>query len=183
MATVENNIFIRGLRGALGRQFVVKRGRNRSIVSSYPVFDENRSFTEAQVKQQSRFREAVEFAKSAKGWAVYVEKARADNRTPYHVAISDFCHAPEIVTIDPQNWQSGQGGAIHIKAVDDVQVTQVKVAITDKAGTVLEEGAAVQTNAAWWSYTPAVNAMDGASIMVTAFDLAGNMVEANKVLD
>lgn len=180
MATVENNIFIRGLRGALGRQFVVKRGRNGSIVSNYPVFDENRTFTGAQVKQQSKFREAVEYAKRAKGWAVYIEKAKADNRTPYHVAISDFCHAPEIITIDAQNWQ---GGVIQIKAVDDVRVAQVKVAITDKAGTVLEEGAAVQNSDAWWSYTATAKAKDGARIVVTASDLAGNIVEANKILD
>jgi hypothetical protein len=177
MAKVENNIFIRGLSGTLGGQFVVKRGRNCTIVSKQPVFDENRTFTEAQVDRQGKFREAVAYAKGAKGWAVYVEKAKTSNRTPYHVAISDFCHAPEITKLDASAWNGEIGQVIRIQVVDDVLVTQVSVVITNEAGTVLEQGAAVQAEGAWWIYTTTATAEDGARIVVTARDLPGNITE------
>jgi hypothetical protein len=177
MAKVENNIFVRGLSGTLGGQFVVKQGRNCTIVSKQPVFDENRTFTEAQVDRQSKFREAVAYAKGAKGWTVYVEKAKATNRTPYHVAISDFCHAPEITNLDMSAWNGEAGQVLRVQVVDDVKVTQVSVVITDEAGNVLEQGPAVQGEGTLWTYTTTVTTQNGVHVVVTARDLPGNITE------
>ena len=182
MAKVANNIFIRGLSGSLGGQFVVKQGRNGTIVSKYPVFDKNRKFTEAQVDRQSKFRDAVAYAKGAKGWAVYVEKAKASNRTPYHVAISDFCHAPEITKLDMSAWSGDAGQVIRVQVVDDVQVTQVEVCITDEAGSVLEQGMAIQAEGGWWMYTTTASAEGEVRVVVSARDLPGNIVEMSAPL-
>jgi len=62
-------------------------------------------------------------------------------------------------------------------AVDDVQVTQVKVSILDDTGAVLEEGEAVQDGDSWWSYVTTAAAGSGARVLVTARDLPGNVVE------
>ncbi len=177
MAKVANNILVRGLSGSLGKQLVLKRGRNGTIVSKFPVFDENRTFTEAQVKRQSKFREAVAYAKYAKGLEIYIEKAKLTNRLPYHVAISDFSNPPEIREVDVSSWNGGIGQVIRVMAVDDVLVTQVKVSILDDAGTVLEEGEAVQDGDAWWSYVTTAAARSGARVLVTVRDLPGNVVE------
>ena len=181
MAKVEKNIFVQGLSGSLGGQFVVKRGRNATIVSKYPVFDKNRTFTEAQVDRQSTFREAVAYAKSSKGWEVYIEKAKATHRLPYHVAISDFSNPPEITEVDVSAWTGVVGQVIRIQAVDDVKVTQVNVVIMNNLDTVLEQGAAVQAEGMWWEYTTTtlVNASSEPKVLVTAQDLPGHIVEFN----
>jgi hypothetical protein len=180
MAKVRNNIFVRGLSGSVGDQFVVKLDKNgRTIISNIPTFEENRTFTESQLGQQEKFREAVEYAKGAKSQQVYVDKAEDTSRTPYNVAMADFFHAPEILDVDLSAWHGGVGQAIRIKAMDDVKVTQVNVVITDSAGAVLEQGAAVQGDNRWWDYTTTAAASDGARIVVTARDLPGNLAQFN----
>ena len=80
MARVHNNIFVRGLSGAVGDQFVIKTTRSgKTIVANMPTFDEDRVFSEAQMSHQSAFREASAYARSAKAQAVYVERANATN--------------------------------------------------------------------------------------------------------
>src|SRR6185369_10995464 len=145
MAKVRNNIFVRGLSGSLGDQFVVKKNKaGGTIVSVSPTFDENRTFSDAQKQQQERFRDAVSYGKESKTNEKYAEKAAATARTPYNVAVADFFHAPEVSEIDVSGWHGAAGQPIRIRAVDDVQVTQVNVVITDAAGTVLEQGPATE---------------------------------------
>ncbi len=178
MAKVDNNILVRGLSGSLGKQLVLKRGRNGTIVSKFPTFDENRTFSDVQVKEQSKFREAVEYAKVAKELEFYKEKAKIANRLPYHVAISDFSNPPEIREVDISAWNGQAGQVIRVLAVDDVMVTQVMVAILDDAGTVLVEGEAVQGGDAWWHYVTTTAVENGARIVVTARDMPGNTVQS-----
>jgi hypothetical protein len=55
MARVHNNIFVRGLSGAVGDQFVIRRTRSgKTIIANKPTFDENREFTESQICQESQ---------------------------------------------------------------------------------------------------------------------------------
>ncbi len=177
MAKVRKNIFVQGLSGSLGKQLVLKRGRNGTIVSKFPVFDENRTFTEPQLKQQNKFGEAVAYAKHAKELEIYIQKAKLTNRLPYHVAISDSSNPPEIREVDVSAWDGGTGQVIRVMAVDDVQVTQVKVSIMYDAETVLEEGEAVQDGDAWWSYVTTTAVGSGAHVLVTVRDLPGNVVK------
>ncbi len=178
MAKVRNNIFVRGLSGSVGDQFVVKQDRNgRTIISNMPTFDENRTFTEAQLGQQEKFREAVEYAKEAKTEPIYTDKSEGTARTPYNVAMADFFHAPEILELDVAAWHGEVGQVIRIKAMDDVKVTQVNVVITSNTGTVLEQGAAAQSDNRWWDYTTTAPAADSPRVIVTARDLPGNIAE------
>lgn len=177
MAKVRKNIFVQGLSGSLGKQLVFKQGKNGTIVSKYPEFDEDRTFTEAQVHQQNKFGEAVAYAKHAKGLEIYIEKAKLSNRRPYHVAISDYSNPPEIRKVDISAWNGQTGQVIRIMAVDDVLVTQVHVVILDDAGTVYEEGAAVQDNDVWWHYVTTTTAEHGARVSVKARDVPGNVTE------
>jgi hypothetical protein len=180
MARVRNNIFVRGLSGSLGEQFVVKKDKaGRTIVSASPTFDENRPFTEAQIQQHEKFRDATAYAKEAKGNPVYAAKAEDTPMNPYNVAMADFFHAPEVTEVDMSAWHGGVGEVIRIKAVDDVQVTQVKVVITNGSGTVLEQGAATEADGNWWTYTTTATAADSPRVIVTARDLPGNIAEFN----
>jgi hypothetical protein len=53
----------------------------------------------------------------------------------------------------------------------------VNLVITDSAGVVLEQGAAVQGENRWWSYTTTATASDGPRVIVTAHDLPGNIAK------
>ena len=91
MAKVRNNIFVRGLSGSLGEQFVVKQDKaGRTIVSVAPTFSENRTYSEAQLDWQDKFRDASVYATGAKDNETYVEKAKGTPLTSYNVAITDF---------------------------------------------------------------------------------------------
>jgi hypothetical protein len=180
MAKVRNNIFVRGLSGSVGDQFVVKQDRNgRTIISNSPTFKENREFTEAQRQQQEKFREAAEYAKEAKTQQIYVDKSAETARTPYNVAMADFFHGPEILELDLDAWDGEVGQILRIKVMDDVKVTQVNVVITDGTGVVLEQGPAIQSDNRWWNYTTTATAQDGSRVVVTARDLPGNLAEFN----
>jgi len=180
VAQVRNNIFVRGLSGSVGDQFVVKLDKNgRTIVSNMPTFEVNRKFSEQQLDQQEKFRDAIEYAKTAKTQQIYIDKAEGTGRTPANVAMADFFHAPEVLELDINNWHGEVGQVIRIKATDDVKVTQLNVVITDGAGTVLEQGAAVQDENRWWSYTTTAVAADNPRVIVTARDLPGNLTVFN----
>ncbi len=178
MAKVRNNIFVRGLSGSLGEQFVIKQDKaGRTIVSVSPTFDPNRTYSEAQITQQNQFREAAAYAKDAKNEEVYVEKAIGTPMTSSNVAMADWFHAPEILELDVSAWHGEIGQIIRIKAVDDIQVTQVNVIITDGTGVVSEQGQAVRADGLWWTYTTTAVAVNATRVVVTALDLPGHIAE------
>jgi len=178
MAKVRNNIFVRGLSGSLGDQFVVKLDKaGRTIVGVSPTFSEHRTYSASQLDWQENFRNAAVYATGAKNNPVYIEKAENTPMNPYNVAMADFFHGPEIKALDASAWNGTTGQVIRIQAVDDVKVTQVNVAITDATGTVLEQGAAVQAEGAWWTYTTTVSDANATRIVATAQDLPGHVAQ------
>lgn len=180
MAKVRNNIVMKGLSGSLGDQLVLKQDKaGRTIVSVKPSFDPNHTFTDAQKQVQENFRDATTYAKGAKTQEEYVDKANKTAQSAYNVAVADWFHAPEIKEINVEGWHGEVGEVIRIQAVDDVQVTQVNVVITDNTGAVLEQGAAVRAEGAWWNYTTTATASNNPRIMVTARDLPGNVAQLN----
>jgi hypothetical protein len=181
MAKVRNNMLVRGLSGAVGEQFVIRKDKaGRTIVGNMPEFDENREFSEAQVAHQEDFKEAAAYGKGAKGQDVYVAKAEGTPMTPYNVAVADWFHEPEIKDIDLSGWNGQAGQTIRIEAVDDVQVKQVTVVITDETGTVLEQGAAVQADSLWWTYTTTKAASGTPKVIASAQDLPGHIAQMTK---
>lgn len=178
MAKLRKNIIIQGLSGSLGDQLVIKQDKaGRTIISASPTFNENRTFSEAQLERQERFREASSYAKDAKMDDVYVKKAEGTAMSSYNVAMADWFHAPEIHEIDIENWHGQAGEIIRIRAMDDVKVTLVKVVITDENGNVVEQGEAQQAEGAWWTYTATAAAPENARIVVSARDLPGHITQ------
>jgi hypothetical protein len=176
MAQVRNNIIIQGLSGSLGSQLVIKQDKaGRTIVAVPPTIDPNRVYTADELMRQEKFRDAAVYAKGAKSQPVYAEKAEGTPMTPYNVAIADWFHAPEIMEINVDGWSGGVGQLIRIQAVDNVEVTQVNVVITDNLDVVLEQGAAMRAEGAWWEYTTTATSPNNAKVVVTALDLPGHI--------
>ena len=177
MAKVRNNIFVRGLSGAVGDQFVIKTTRSgKTIVTNMPTFGEDRVFSEAQTSHQSAFREASAYARSAKTQPVYVERANATNSIPYNVAISDWFGKPHVLEIDVRDWTGQVGQQIRVRAQDNIHVDSVQITLDNQDGTRFEEGEAVQADGLWWTYTTTSTVSQAAvqRVIATARDLPGN---------
>jgi hypothetical protein len=178
MAKNRNNMLIRGLSGSLGDQFVIRRDKaGRTIIANKPTFDENRQFTASQKANQEAFREAVVYAKATQRENVYIDKAKGTARSGYNIALADWFHKPQIKKLDVTGWNGQAGQAIRIRALDDVQVTQVAVVITDESGTVFEQGNAQPDEAGWWTYMTTKAASGTRRLQITARDMPGNTAE------
>ena len=177
MAKIYNNIFLRGLTGSLGDQFVLRRDKaGRTIITNKPRFDENRQFSERQKANQEAFRQAAAYARLAQGENIYREKAEGTAKSAYNIAFADWFHKPQIVALDVTSWSGAAGQPIRIKAVDDVRISRVSVVIKDGSGAVLEQGHAVPLDASWWTYVTTKPANGTRRLEVTALDLPGNVV-------
>ena len=179
MAKIQNNIFLRGLTGSLGDQFVIRRDRaGRTIIANKPVFDENREFTESQKSHHNAFRQATTYARFAREQEVYVLKAAGTPQTPYNVAVADWFHAPQVLEIDTSGFTGKKGQVIRIRAVDDVMVTHVSVVIHGDNNAALEEGEALpsQQDKTLWIYTAKSDTPTAsiARVSATAEDLPGH---------
>ena len=183
MARVSDNVMVRGLRGLFGDQIVIRIDKaGRTIVSTKPEFDEDRVFTPAQRAQQERFRAARAYARGAKNLEVYQAKAQGTPQTPSNIAMTDWFHPPEIREIDLSAWTGESGQLIGICAMDDVQVTQVRVAIMSESGVVLEQGAASDdTVAGWWTYRTTTSVTGNIKVLVSAEDLPGHITQRTEV--
>ena len=181
MAKIYDNMVVRGLSGALGRQLVVRHDKaGRTIVGNWPKFKATREFSETQIAHENAFREAAAYAQSAKDQPIYTSKAIGTALSAYNVALADWFHASEIKALELGSWKGQPGQLIRIKALDDVLVKQVSVTITSAAGAVLEKGDAVQTDSMWWEYTTTANGSGNLTVTAAAQDMPGNVTEMSK---
>jgi hypothetical protein len=181
MAKVINNIFVRGLSGSLGDQFIVKTYKSgHTVICKKPTFESNRTFSQAQKAHQQAFREAAAYAKQMKGEEIYITLAKRMAKIPYNLALSDWFNPPEVLEIDLSDWCGQAGQVIRMRAQDDVLVQHVRVTITDEVGTVLEQGPAVEAGALWWEYMTTATASGKVEVKATALDLPGHKTEMSQ---
>lgn len=175
MAKVFNNIVLSGLTGSLGDKLVLRRGRRgQTIVSKKPAFAPDREFTPAQRTHQAAFREAAAYAKSVKDEELYLTKAKQTGQTSYNLAVADWFHKPQVTELDVSGWNGQSGQLIHIRALDDVQITRVSVVITDGNGTLFEQGNAQPGKVSCWTYVTTAQANGIRRLQVIAFDRPGH---------
>jgi len=167
MAKVIDNIFVRGLSGKLGDQFVIRKLRDgRTIVCNRPDFS-NRKLSTDQKEHHKRFKEASAYAKrAARSQPIYAQLAEGTMKNAYNVALGDWFNPPVIHRVE----RRGEG--IRIQASDDVMVTSVQVMILDGQGKVVEKGEGIRKKGDWWEYVPTTEG----KVVVEARDLAGNFV-------
>jgi len=180
MARVSKNIFVRGLRGSVGRQFVIRKGkRGMTIISDMPSFSEDREFNESQLAHQQAFREAIVYAQGAKDEPIYAARAADTTMSSFNAAVADWFRKPQVLDIDARAWHGAAGEVIRIQAMDDTKVARVHVAISQADGTMLEEGEAQPAEGQWWTYTANTTVPAGVTphVTATAYDLPGNSAE------
>ena len=178
MAKVKNNIVTQGLSGLLGNQIVFRKDKiGRTIVATKPTFATNRTFNADQLAHQEAFRQAIAYAKTAKGEEVYLTKAQGTTMSAFNAAVADWFDKPEVLQIDASGWTGEIEQIIRIKAQDNTFVAKVHVVIDNGQGsTIHEQGYAVQADGLWWEYTTTtiVSITPTTRVVAMAHDLPGN---------
>lgn len=178
MATFKKNLFLQGASGMLGGQLVYKTVNGQTIVSTKPV--RRGEATEAQKRQNTRFKYASIFAKAAVTDAVlgpiYAEatKRLSRFRNAYQMAITDYLKSPEIGEILLASGISGS--EVLIEAFEDPKLAKVEVAILDANEAVVStEEATLTSNGIQWRYVLPQDIPENGSLEVRAYDLPGNV--------
>lgn len=167
MAKVRDNLFVRGLSGKLGNQFVIRHLRDgQTIVCVRPDFS-HRKLSKEQKKHHQRFKAASAYARAAaQQHPIYATLAKGTIKNAYNVALGDWFHPPVIESVKKT------GKTLRMVVKDDVCVAGVQVLIYDEAGKVIETGDAVKGKGDVWQY---LSTAEGRPI-VEAWDLPGNRV-------
>jgi len=167
MAKVKRNVLIEGLSGTIGKNLVFRQMKDGSTIVSTKQDFSNRVFSEGQLTHQSRFQEAVAYARTAaKTNPIYAETAKGSMKTAYNIALSDWFNPPVIHAV------RRRGEVIEVEATDNVAVAKVLVSVLDEEGNAVEQGEAVlQENQVWGYRTSVVG-----RIRVEVWDFAGNGV-------
>jgi len=188
MAKVKNNIVTQGLSGTLGNTLVFRQYKGTTVAATKSVSRKEPSGE--QLKHRQRFQEAVIYSKSqmADPEAKAEYEARKGDSTAFLVAVADFFHAPDIVSVDLSDYEGQPEDRIVVRVTDDFRVMWVKIQIFTADGNLLEEGnATLGNNGLDWVYQAReVNANpEGDRIVVQAGDKPGNItqegVEGNPV--
>jgi hypothetical protein len=182
VAKVENNLIIHGLSGMLGKQVVVRKGKNGQYFLSAAPHNPSHVVTEAQAQQREKFRQAILYAKTAQATPEYKDAAKARGQSAFNVAVADFLHPPEIQHIDLSAYKGAPNETITITAVDDVKIKTVGVMIVADDGTLVEKGSAVASpNTNQWLYTTTGAAPStSVKIVVDVADLSGQVAEVTQ---
>jgi len=166
MAKVKQNVVIQGISGTLGKQLVFRHMKDGSTIISMKQDFSKRVFSQGQLTQQSRLKEAAAYARpAAKTNPIYAKLAEGTTKNAYNIAISDWFNPPVIHEVQRQ------GEHIQVNATDNVLVAKVVITILDEQGKVLEQGEAVLQSGHSWVYTASAEG----KITVEAWDLAGNV--------
>lgn len=181
MANVNDNLLVKGAKGNVNKQFVLRTRANKTSISKMPVQKKNRVATEKQSEKRDQFHSASLFAQGAmasKNLKKKYEKKAGNGVTVFNVAFRDFMVAPKIKKINAGNYNGEIGSDIIITAKDDFRIIAVKVKIISAQGILIEEGNAIldPMNRKKWIYTVRVNNIPftGSIISATAFDIPNN---------
>src|SRR5512140_1362327 len=154
MSKVKKNVIVRGMSGAFGDQVVLRHMRDGSTVAANMPDFSKREFSPEQQHEQSRFRQAVAYAKGAADkHPIYAEMAAGTLKNAYNVALSDWLKPPVIQAVEREE------GVVRVRATDNVRVDRVQVTILDEEGKIREKGEAIEVSGArcqvsgeWWEY-------------------------------
>jgi len=148
MAHSNDNVVTQTYSGKVGNICLQDDG----VIRSLPDMS-NRIFSEKQKGHLSRFQQAKEYGRQvvadAQKWAIYKEplkrwkkKKGKKHMGVYQLAIMDYMHFPEIISVQLNNCPGGADWMIRIEALDIIRVAGVAVSIVSFEGEIMEEGLA-----------------------------------------
>lgn len=189
MAKIDENLYLIGARGMVGKQMVFRNQDGKIILAKRPR--RKKQQTDAQLEQTIRFKEATIYAKAVladddlrKG---YAEKAlnRGKGFSAYNMAVADYLKGPVVRKIDLEKYNGQVGEVIVVSAVDNFEVKEVMVEIRQSDNSLVEKGEALaDLNGIDWKYTTqSVNGSPSGSVVtVRVSDRPGNVTVKEEVI-
>lgn len=174
--------------------FVYRQQSDGSVVVAKQALpDPNRDFTEAQAEQMQKFKEAsaryrrlLEDSNTKNAYEQLLAERGSTGRLRALV-MGDILKAPKVSTIDLTNFHGEVGNTIRIIAEDSVGVSRLSLSIFDTTSNAVVEVAEMPMNdkisgTVEWVYTVTTTITAGheVEVRVSAYDLAGNVMEATK---
>ena len=185
MARVELNPVLEQIHGQIG-DLVFRRYENKVVLSRKASL-RNQEATPAQLATRERFRAGAQYGKQIMAdpslKALYDTAAKAKKKPIFSMMVADYLHAPNVSAVSLEAYTGAVGEIIAVSAYDDFEVMEVRVAVADEGGTVLESGSAVMENGRWiYTSTTAVTPGTTVTVTATALDRPGNSGSAEATL-
>lgn len=180
MAKSIQNVVMQGASGKIGKTLVFRQMMNGETVIANRPKPRSKPLTPDQEAFRDRFSNAASLAKSLIEDPILAQQYLAvakPGQSAYKVAIRDCLVAPQIKSVDLEEYSGSIGNVISIWAVDDFKIVSVKLRLLQSDDTLIEAGdATLDTNGRFWTYTAtALNAtLSGTKVEVTASDFPGN---------
>jgi hypothetical protein len=179
MAKVSGNVILHGASGKIGDQIVVRQTDHGIVLAAAPEIG-SRAATPAQTSWREKFRHAVGYAKGAHDRPEYGKLAESRNWSTFNVATADFLHPPSIVDIDLSDYNGAQGDSIHVRVMDDVEVKEVGLIISNDQNVIVDKGSLTRdpVDRTLWHFkaTKAANCTH-VKLIVDAADLPGHVAK------
>jgi len=176
--------------------FVYRQQADSSVVLAKQALpDPNWQPSEAQAEQMQKFKEAsarytrlMEDGNVEQAYQKLLAERGSTGRLRALV-IGDIPRAPKISAVDLSNYHGEIGNTIRVLAEDSVGILRLSMSISDATSGQVVESAEKEMNGqvigtVEWVYvaTAAVEAVHEAQVHITAYDLAGNEIEASEAL-
>jgi len=160
MATIHNDLIIRGLSGQVGRQLAVQRKSDGQYkVCAAHLESHQPLHIDTIDSYHLRLYEAVLYSNAAPQIHDCETRESRQERNGESVS-ADIIHPPEIHRIDISNYTGHADESIAITAMDDVNVASVGVLIVSDEGILIERGPAILSdkNPYQWLYRTTASA-------------------------
>ena len=185
MAEVKDNVFLKGVSGKFGDQFVFKQRNGKTFICRKPQLPAQR--TPNQKKHAMRFADATAYSVEARQdpelYNYYAKIAKRKGKTAHNIAVADYFAMPSIEEIDASQYTGAAGETIIINAFKATKVAKVTVQLRDAEGTLIEQGEATEALQGWLYITTTDNPQpSGTHLIARAIDLPGNIAEQEIVL-
>ncbi len=193
MAKVVLNPALQVLSGDVAGFVYRQQSDGSVVVAKQALPDPNREPTEAQAEQMQKFKEASARYRrlledddiEAAYQKLLVERGSMGRLRA--LVIGDILKAPKVSTIDLSNFHGQIGDTIRVIAEDSVGVSRLSLSIFDTTASQVSETAEMPMNGqvsgtVEWVHTATINVETGheVEVRITAYDLAGNKIEANQ---
>jgi hypothetical protein len=173
VAKIKKNIVLAGATGSIGGQVVVRQTKHGAVLAAHPGASAH-PITNNQMLAREKFRIAVGYAKGAKDRPEYKQLAESRDLSTLNVATADFYHPPELTDVDVSEYEGKPGQRIWARAIDDVLVTEVQIAIANDQNGLIENGRMTRdpVDKTLWFYTATKDANTAqVKIKLEAIDL------------
>lgn len=168
---------LRGLSGGMG-DWVYQMRNGKTVVGMKPL--NTKEPTEAQLHQRQRFGEAASYAKAALGDSAkrefYEAVAKERDMPAFALAVADYLIVPFFKPLDLSQYKGQVADPILIRAVDNLGLVSVEVAIDAIDGTDIEKGMAVEAGirSGHWVYTARTPVALGSDIFIEVVGIDHN---------